>query len=54
MKKMYQVSVTDTFIGYVDCEAESMEQAMRIAEEKHRKSEVDFCRHDVEYSAQEA
>lgn len=54
MKKKYQVSVTETFIGYVDCEADSMEQALRIAEEKYRKLEVDFGHHDVEYNAQEA
>lgn len=39
MKRKYQVAVTETFIGYVDCEAESLEEAVRIAEKTYRKPE---------------
>ena len=53
MKKKYQVSVTETFIGYVDCEAESLEEAVRIAEKTYSGGDVDFGHHDVEYNAQE-
>lgn len=54
MKRKYQVAVTETFIGYVDCEAESLEEAVRIAEKTYSGGDVDFGHHDVEYNAQEA
>lgn len=50
VRKKYQLSVTEIFIGYIDCVAESKQHAVRMAETAYRNQLVDFGHHKVEFS----